>query len=202
MTEVRKPKIHVPAALSISQEHIDDLKAGEQLNALVYIHVFGWKAPAPAQTGTVGDDIRNALATVEGGEGHLIPRFSESFADGNLLLEELRKQKRKVTLQFSGKRWSAWILSDPATKPDADASSLLVAICRAALKAALGHEVVEVPASRTRNWKAWMREEIGKIRDNPPSTKIRTAKAAPVRGQVEKLKKVQRDQARVLNREE
>jgi len=201
VSETKKPKINVPAALSIFQEPIDDLKAGDKLNALIRQHVFSYKVKPAIDTSSQAETLQHAL-DMAGGLGDL-PRFTDSPSGGMQLFGELQSQGRKVTLQFSGKRWSCWILSEPLSmKPDADASSMLVALGRAALKAAIGHEVYEIPASRTREWKAWMREEIGKVRDNPPSTKVRTRKAAAVKSHVEKLKKVQSEHARALKLEE
>lgn len=184
-----KPKISVPAALAISQEHIDDLKAGRQLDALVCSHVLRWDIRANKDDMRYGGDLKLEPT----GDQLDFPNVSETLPGAHLVIEALAKQGHKVTIQFTGKRWRAWILSDVTTKPDADASTMPLAVARAALKAIIGHEVVELPASRRRVWKAWMREEIAKIRDNPPSTVIRTKKAGHVRHQVEKLKKVQAD---------
>lgn len=61
----------------------------------------------------------------------------------------------------------------PSEPPDGDARAIAVAISRAALKWRLGSEYVKLPLSRTREWKANVRDHVEKVQERGP-TPIRT----------------------------
>lgn len=184
-----RQKTHVPAALAITQVKLVDLEP-DTLNALLCKHLLGWKSIAYSfrDDGSVQFNVYGLNAD---GEDENVPKLGTSIRHLPGMLEAVIARGYKPTLHFSGRHWHAWVRTDPPGKPDASAKTLELAVARAALDGCLGRDYAELPKSRTRAWKAEMREEIEKVKSNPPATAIRTRKGGAVSVHVDKLKEIQ-----------
>ena len=159
MTEQDQPKIHVPAALAIVEVPIADLPDGT-LNALLCKHLLNWKSVGHSFDGEDVVAKFNVWGVNDKGVEASVPNLCGSVRQVPAMLEAVIARGYKPTMHFSGRHWHAWIRTDPPGKADASAETIQMAVARAALDGCLGRNYAEIPRSRTREWKAMMREQI------------------------------------------
>jgi hypothetical protein len=191
-------RINVPAELAVARVKITDL-APDALNALLCMHLLHWKRVGhsfafPEDGGAVRFDLEGVD---ENGQRARVPQLSNSIRCLPKALEAVIARGYKPTIHFSGRHWHVWVRTDPPGKPDASAKSLQWAVASAALDGCLGRDYAEIPVSRTREWKAKMRELIGEsTQQGDPRVKAHFKAVEKIQAQLATLQRVRQEHAK------
>lgn len=131
---------------TVEKIFIDDLKPGDKLDSLLCKHLLEWKVQFIMPDLVYGGEMEVAVKCFNTrGDERDLPKLSGTLSAAVRLVEAFEKHGRRVTIQYSGKRWYVWISSESKAKPDGQAQKLPLALARASLKACLGRDYIEWP---------------------------------------------------------
>lgn len=153
---------HIPRSEAHIMKAIDEIPSGEVMNSVISRDLLGW---TNVRVISQSERMDGSIVDTIGGENLKgypadFPKVSETMGAASRVIEAIAAKGYRFTLHFDGKRWFAWVKASPPAKADASAPELPLAICRAALKAILDNDLVAVPISRSREWRAAKRAEF------------------------------------------
>ncbi len=124
----------------MTDEEIDQMEAGPEMDALVAEFMIGWRR-APSEDDPAGWCWVTEHGRTRGSATALMPTYSTNIAAAWQVVEKLKERFSSVLVETNPRQYYVDIVTDKGTPSyyrtvaDAEADTAPLAICRAALKA-------------------------------------------------------------------